>query len=82
MPTTVGAIRKLRSDGRKTVVNARIKRALRLAVGKFKKTKTAKNLVEVYRRADRAAKSGVIKKGRADRIKGRLTRMVATKKLK
>ena len=72
MPITVGAIRKLRADKRKAEINTRVKRVLRLALSKFRTTKTAKNLVAVYAAADRAAKSGVIKKGKADRIKSRL----------
>ena len=72
MPQTSGAIRKLRADKRKTEINVRTKKALKLAVSKFRKQRTAKTLIAVYAMADRAAKSKVIKRGKADRIKSRM----------
>ncbi len=79
MPITKGAIRKLRADKSKTRINAVVKRAFREAVSKMRKHPTVKNLAEVYRRADRAAKSKVIHKNKADRLKFRLSRLVVKK---
>ncbi len=79
MPITKGAIRKLRSDKSKTRVNGMVKRAFRESVSKMRKHPTVKNLVEVYRKLDRAAKSKVIHKNKADRLKSRLSRLVVKK---
>ncbi|KKU69987.1 MAG: 30S ribosomal protein S20 [Candidatus Amesbacteria bacterium GW2011_GWA1_47_20] len=79
MPITKGAIRKLRADKKKTGVNAQIKRSFREAVSKMRKHPTVKNLVEVYKRLDRAAKTHTIHENRADRLKSRLTKLLKKK---
>lgn len=79
MPITKGAIRKLRADKSKTRINAVVKRVFREAVSKMRRHPTLKNLVEVYRRLDRAAKSKVIHKNKADRLKSRLSRLLRKK---
>ena len=79
MPVTLGAIRKLRTDKGRTGINAVVKRIFREAVSKMRKHPTAKNLVEVYKRLDRAAKSQVIHRNKADRLKSRLSRLLRKK---
>jgi len=79
MPITKGAIRKLRADKSKTRINGMVKRAFREAVSKMRKHPTVKNLVEVYKRLDRAAKSQVIHRNKADRLKSRLSRLLRKK---
>ena len=79
MPITKGAIRKLRADKSKTHVNLLVKRAFKEAVSKMRKHPTVKNLVEVYKRLDRAAKSRAIHKNKADRLKSRLSRLIRKK---
>lgn len=79
MPITKGAIRKLRADKGKARVNNVIKRAFRESVSKMRKHPTVKNLVEVYRKLDRAAKSKVIHKNKANRLKSRLSKLLKKK---
>lgn len=80
MPVTKSAIRKLRSDKKKAEANARIKKELRLVVGNFRKKPNQKALVEVYRRADRAAKKGVIHKNKVARLKSGLAKLMKRKR--
>jgi small subunit ribosomal protein S20 len=79
MPITVGALRKLRADKRKTAVNLKVKKALREAVSLMRKKPTEKNLREVYVTADRAVKNKVIHKNKAARLKSRLSTLVKKK---
>ena len=79
MPVTPGAIRKLRADKSKARINGVVKRAFKEAVSKMRKHPTVKNLVEVYKRLDRAAKLKVIHRNKADRLKSRLSREVGKK---
>ncbi len=74
MPVTKQAIKKVRQDKRKTAINLKVKQALKKAVRDFEKKKTAESLKAVFRAADRAAKSNVIHKNKAARIKSRLSK--------
>ena len=76
MPITTGAIRKLRADKKKAGVNLKVKHLLREAVAKMRKKPSKATLVEVFKRADRAAKSGVVHKNKAARLKSRLSKLV------
>ena len=79
MPITKSAIRKLRADKRKAKVNLKVRRALKEAVAQMRKKPSAKNLTAMFSRADRAAKSGVIHKNKASRLKSRLSALIAKK---
>lgn len=81
MPNTKSAERRMRSSARKHARNLGVKTSLKtvekrfLANVKAGKTDDAqKGLRETMSRLDKAAKSGVIPKGRADRKKSRLAR--------
>ncbi len=76
MPITKGAIRKQRADKRKVVINLKVKSLYHAAVKKARKQPTAKNLTEAFRRLDRAAKSHVIHKNKAARLKSRLSKLL------
>lgn len=80
MPQTTGAIRKLRADKKKSAINAVIRSSYKQAVSEFKKKPTAKTLVTLYSKIDRAAKKKVIHKNKASRLKSRLSRLVSKKK--
>lgn len=82
MPITVGAIRKQRSDKRKAAGNLKVKGFLKEAVAKMRKKPTEAALREVFKRADRAVKTGVIHRNTAARLKSRLSQRVATGKKK
>ena len=73
------SIKDVRQSERKAVFNARMKRRFKDAVKEFNKlvdsgeAKSAEAyLPRVYKMLDKAAKSGVIKKGNASRRKSRL----------
>lgn len=80
MPVTKQAIKKVRADKRKTIINLRIKRALRKAVVEFRKKPSLALLTSVYKVADKAAKTNVIHQNRAARIKSRLSKLIASQK--
>lgn len=82
MPVTKQAIKKVRQDRRKTAMNLVVKKALRGAIHAFRKNPTKEELVNVFRLADRAAKTNVIHKNRASRIKSRLSKLLSPQKPK
>jgi len=77
MPITKSAIKKLRTDKKKAVFNRSTKTKAKSAVDEFKKLLSVASLGKAFSAVDRAAKKGVIKKGKADRIKARLSKKVA-----
>lgn len=79
MPVTVGAIRKLRADKKKAAINQKIRTGLRDAVSAMRKKPTESALKKVFSKADAAAKSGVIHKNKASRLKSRLSKLVKKK---
>lgn len=80
MPVTKQAIKKVRQDRRKTVYNLRRKRTYKEAVSALRKNPTAEGLVKAYKALDLAAKTNVIHKNKAARLKSRLARLVASGK--
>jgi len=80
MPQTAGAIRKRRADQTKARQNARVRQVLKEAVAKMRRKPTAAALREVYTRADRAGKTGVIHRKKASRLKSRLSRLLKKKR--
>lgn len=80
MPITKGAIRKLRADKRKDDINHAAKDAYKEAVTLMRKKPTAKNLTAVFSKLDRAAKTNLIHKNTASRLKSRLSKLLPTKK--
>ncbi|MDD5710561.1 MAG: 30S ribosomal protein S20 [Candidatus Colwellbacteria bacterium] len=86
MPNTRAAKRALRQSERKRVQNLRKKRELAHVIKEYKKTieggdtKGAMDkLPEVYKKLDKAAKTHLIKKNRANRLKSRLTKKLSTR---
>jgi len=80
MPITLGAIRKLKADKRKTAINARVRTAFKVAIANVRRQPTVKNLTEAYRKLDKAAKAKIIHLNKAARLKSRLANLVAKKK--
>lgn len=79
MPITKGAIRKQRADKKKARANLVVRKSYKEAVSRFRRSPTAKNLSTLFRRLDRAAKSAVIHRNLASRLKSRLSRLVKSK---
>lgn len=78
MPVIRQAIKKVRQDRRKTAVNLRRKLAYKKAVHDFRRQPSKKGLTVVFSALDRAAKTNVIHKNKAARLKSRLSKMVAS----
>jgi len=81
MPNTKAAKKALRQNERKKVHNLRKKRGLLSAIKDYKKTieagqnaEAAAKLPNVYKKLDKAAKTGLIKPNKASRLKSRLTK--------
>jgi small subunit ribosomal protein S20 len=81
MPITRSAKKALRQTARRRVRNVKRQEAYKKEVKKFKKLVTAKKpdeaknqLSKVYKALDKAAKTKVIEKNKASRLKSRLSK--------
>lgn len=79
MPVTKQAIKKVRQDRRKKAINLKVKTALKKTVTAFRKAPRADALKKVYSALDRAAKTNVIHKNKASRLKSRLSKLISKK---
>lgn len=80
MPNIKSAIKKVRKDKRRAAVNLRVKKRYKEAVKNARRKPSAENLKTAQRDLDKAAKKGVIKKGKAARLTSRLTKLAHGKK--
>lgn len=77
MPVTKSAIKALRQQKKRTVLNAGIRAKLRTIIKTVKSGGGAQSLSEMYSTVDRAAKRGIIHPNKAARIKSRITKSVS-----
>lgn len=77
MPIIKSAKKALRQSRKKRVFNEAQKKTLKAIVKKFRKSLNAEDLSLVYKKLDKAAKTNIIKKNRAARLKSRLTHLMA-----
>lgn len=77
MPITKSAIKKLRADKKKALFNKATKTKAKSAVDSLKANPTIETLAAAFSMLDKAAKKGVIKLGKANRLKSRLSKKVA-----
>ena len=82
MPNIASAKKRVRSNEKKTAVNAFVVSSMRTAVKKFEKEVNAENKEAAntnyniaIQRIDKAMSSGKIHKNKAARLKSRLTKM-------
>ncbi len=80
MPILKHAKKKLLVDAKRAEANKKVRTAMRKIIKKFKTTPGKESLREVFSVVDRAAKKFVIKKGKADRIKSRLSKSMETRR--
>lgn len=83
MPIIKSAAKALRQTKKRTVLNKSKTSTLRLELSKFKKKKKSQDLAKIYQLVDKMAKTGLIHKNKAARIKSsasRLASVQATKK--
>lgn len=78
MPVTKSAIKTLRQQKRRAVVNAGIRAKMRTIIKAVQTDLGTQGLSEMYSTVDRAAKRGVIHRNKAARIKSRITKRVAS----
>lgn len=76
MPITKQAIKKLRRDRSRQADNARVREGLRDAVKTVRRKPTAKALRLAFQHLDKAAKTHLIHKNKAARLKSRLSRLL------
>lgn len=76
MPITKSAIKKLRSDKKKATNNKIAKTKVKNMVDTFKSVLNVESLSKAFSALDRAAKKGVIKTSKADRLKSRLSKRI------
>ncbi len=82
MPVTKSAIRKLRVDKKRTLVNLRLKKRYKLAFKIHFKEKTAETLKRLYSLLDRAVKRNIFHKNKAARLKSRAAKVIEPAKAK
>ncbi len=74
MPLIRSAIKKLRKDRKRTLVNKVKKDNLKDLIKKARGKKTPEDLKKVFSALDRAAKTHLIHKNKASRLKSRLSK--------
>lgn len=79
MPIIKQAAKKLRRDRTIQIRNARVRRNVREAVKDVRKHPTQKALSKVSKILDKAAKSHVVHKNKAARLKSRLSKLLGKK---
>ena len=79
MPNIQSAIKKVRKDKRRAAVNLRLKKRYKQAVKEHRREPNVEKLKTAQRELDKAAKKGVIKKGKSSRLKSRLAHRVTSR---
>ncbi len=79
MPITKQAEKKLRHDRKRTTEIQRARVALQKLVKSMRKKPTQKSLILAFSALDKAAKTHVIHKNKAARLKSRLSKLLAKK---
>ena len=76
MPNINAAIKHVRQTKRRQLFNNRVRKAYRVAVKEMRENPSTENLRAAYSALAKAAKKGVIKQGKADRLKSRLSALL------
>lgn len=82
MPITKSAKKALRQNIRRRKMNVKKRAELKSAIKQFKKIaakdkeEAKKYLSQVYKKLDKAAKTDLIKKNKASRLKSRLNKLI------
>ncbi len=74
MPLLKQARKKMRRDRKRTEFNHSKKIALKQSIKLMRKTPSPKNLTSVFSKLDKAVKTRLIHKNRANRLKSRLSK--------
>ena len=76
MPITQSAKKALRQNIKRRAINVGRKKALKEAIKNYKKSPSADLLSLVYQKLDKAAKTNILKKNTASRLKSRLSALL------
>ena len=76
MPVIKSATKRLRQIKRRSAHNRLIRDGLKETVAKFRKKPTEKQLAHVMSSLDKAAKTNLIHKNKASRLKSRLSKLL------
>jgi len=79
MPITSSATKKLRVDKRKTLINKKVRTQALKAIKQFRVKPEEKKLASVFSSIDKTAKRKIFHTKKADRLKSRLSKLVAKK---
>lgn len=82
MPNIKSAIKKVRKDKRRAAANLRLRRRYKQAVKAARQDQSPETLRLAQKELDKVAKRGVIKKGKAARLKSRLAKLAHGKRAK
>ncbi len=82
MPNIKSAIKKVRKDKRRAAANLRLKKRYKQAVKAARQDPNPESLKTAQKELDKAAKGGVIKKGKSSRLKSRLHKSAHGKRAK
>ena len=78
MPITQSAKKALRQNIRRRARNLAQIKVLKETIKRFKKAPAAELLSQVYKKLDKAAKTNILKKNKAARLKSRLSKLLKT----
>lgn len=77
MPIIQSAKKRMRQERKRTAANKMKKANLRVLLKKARRDKTTENLTSIFSALDKAAKTGLIHKNKASRLKSRLSKKTA-----
>lgn len=77
MPIIKSAIKKMRKDKKRTEHNKEIENKVKGLIKNVRRAPDAQKLSEVFSALDKAAKTNLIPKNRASRLKSRLSKLMA-----
>lgn len=75
MPVTKSAQKALRQDRKRMAINRSIKSRAQSAITAARQNPTTETIRQAYSDLDKAVKKHVIKEGKADRLKSRISRL-------
>jgi len=80
MPIITGAKKALRQNKKRYLLNYQKRLVLKSLIKKSIKSKSKKDISQLYSVADKAVKSGIIHKNKAKRIKSKLAKIASSKR--
>ena len=81
MPITKSAIKKLRVDKRRVLINRPVKARMKTALKNARANPTPETISKLYSALDRAVKTNITTRNTAARLKARLAKSMKDKKL-